>query len=140
MSTVLLEVVTPERIVVTHEVNMVSLRGGSGELGILPRHMPLATTVKPGVVKVKIGEGEDFISVSQGFLQVLPDRITLLVDTAEIGSQVDIERATRAKERAEKRLSDKTDGVDVMRAQTALHRALYRIEAAELSHKSGQLL
>lgn len=140
MSTVLLEVVTPERIVVTHEVNMVSLRGGSGELGILPRHMPLATTVKPGVVKVKIGEGEDFISVSEGFLQVLPDRITLLVDTAEIGSQVDIERANRAKERAEKRLSDKTDGVDVMRAQTALHRALYRIEAAELSHKSGQLL
>jgi len=140
VSTVLLEVVTPERIVVTHEVNMVSLRGGSGELGILPRHMPLATTVKPGVVKVKIGEGEDFISVSEGFLQVLPDRITLLVDTAEIGSQVDIERANRAKERAEKRLSDKTDGVDVMRAQTALHRALYRIEAAELSHKSGQLL
>lgn len=140
MSTVLLEVVTPERIVVTHEVNMVSLRGGSGELGILPRHIPLATTVKPGVIKVKIGEGEDFISVSEGFLQVLPNRITLLVDTAEIGSQIDIERANRAKERAEKHLSDKTDGVDVMRAETALHRALYRLEAAELSHKSGQLL
>jgi len=140
VSTVLLEVVTPERIVVTHEVNMVSLRGGSGELGILPRHIPLATTVKPGVIKVKIGEGEDFISVSEGFLQVLPNRITLLVDTAEIGSQIDIERANRAKERAEKHLSDKTDGVDVMRAETALHRALYRLEAAELSHKSGQLL
>lgn len=140
MSTVLLEVVTPERVVLSHEVNMVSLRGGAGELGILPRHMPLATTVKPGVIKVKIPEGEDYIAVSSGFLQVRPDKITLLVDTAEIGSKVDIERATRARERAEKRLADKGESLDGVRAEAALRRAVHRLEAAELSEKSGQTL
>ena len=140
MSTVLLEVVTPERVVLSHEVNMVSLRGGGGEIGILPRHIPLATTVKPGVIKVKIPEGEDYIAVSDGFLQVKPEKVTLLVDTAEIGSQVDIDRATRAKERAEKRLSDKSENVDATRAEAALRRAVHRLEAAEQSHKSGQPL
>ena len=140
MSTVLLEVVTPERLVLAHDVNMVSLRGGAGELGILPRHMPLVTTVKAGVIKVKLAEGEDFIAVTEGFLQVRPDKITLLVDSAEIGSNVDIERATRARERAEKRLSEKPESFDALRAEAALRRALHRLEAAELSEKSGQLL
>ncbi|MCF8567161.1 F0F1 ATP synthase subunit epsilon [Alicyclobacillus tolerans] len=140
MSTTLFEVVTPEHIVLSHQVNMVSLRGGGGELGILPRHTALATTVKAGVIKVKLPEGEDYVAVSDGFLQVLPDRITMLVDTAEFGGAVDIERAQQAKERAEKRLGERSDTVDTVRAEAALARALRRLQAAELSTKAGNTL
>lgn len=136
MSTVLLEVVTPERVVVSEQVNMVSVRSGGGELGILPRHAPLAATVKPGIVRVKVPGGEDFIHVSGGFLEVLPERVTILANAAEIGSMVDVERAREAKERAEKRLGQR-DGIDVVRAEAALLRAINRLEAAE---KAGKLL
>lgn len=119
---------------------MLSLRGGGGELGILPRHTPLATTVKPGVIKVKLAEGEDFLSVSEGFLQVMPDRITLLVETAEIGSFLDLDRVRLAKERAEKRLAEHADDVQTERAKAALQRANHRTEAAELSVKHGEVI
>ena len=140
MSTVPLEVVTPERVVLNAEVQMVTLRGGGGDLGILPRHAPLATTVRPGVVKVRVAEGEDYLAVGGGFLHVMPDRITLLVDTAEIGSQVDVERAANARERAEKRLSERGAEVDVARVEAALMRARHRLQAAELSTRSGEAL
>ncbi len=140
MSTVLLEVVTPERIVVSLEVNMLIVRGGSGEIGILPRHAPLATTVQPGIMKVRTPEGEDFVAVSDGFLHVVPDRITVLVGTAEIGSRVDAERAERARQRAQQRLAERSVEIDAARAEAALHRALYRLQAAELSTKAGAVL
>jgi F-type H+-transporting ATPase subunit epsilon len=140
MSTVLLEVVTPERQLLAEEVSMVSLRGGDGDLGILPRHAPLATTVKPGIVKVKLPAGEDFIHVTGGFLEVLPDRITILADTAEIGGYIDVERATRAKERAEERLSRATDPEERAEAEAALKRANLRLETAERSARAGHLL
>lgn len=131
MSTTLLEVVTPERVVLTREVNMVSLRTGGGELGILPRHAPLAATVKPGVVWVKTSEGDEFIAVSGGFLEVTPTRVTILATTAELGEQVNIDRALRARERAEGRLNQRSADIDLERAQRALQRALARLEAAE---------
>lgn len=138
--TVPFEVVTPDRIVLTVDVNMVSLRGGGGELGILPRHAPLSATVRPGIVKVQLPEGEDFVAVTSGFLQVVPYRITLLVETAEVGSLVDIERANRAKERAQKRISEHGNEEDILRAEAALQRALHRLEAAELSGRYGDLI
>lgn len=138
--TVLFEVVTPDRVVLSTDVDMVSLRGGGGELGILPRHTPLCTTVNTGIVRVRLGEGHDFIAVTSGFLQVVPDRITLLTNTAELGSFIDVERAERAKERAEKRLSDSHDAWEAKRAEAALRRALTRMEAAELSARYGDLL
>ena len=133
MSTVLLEVVTPERIVLTREVNMIIVRGGGGEIGILPRHAPLATTVQPCVMKVRVPEGEDCLAVSDGFLHVAPDRVTLLLGAAEIGSQIDVERAARARDRAQKRLAERTAEMDTERAEAALRRASNRLEAAGLS-------
>lgn len=134
------EVITPDRVVLRTQVNMVSLRGGGGELGILPRHTPLSTTVKPGIVKVRLEQGEDYLAVASGFLQVVPDRITLLVDTAEIASHIDVERAQRARERAEKRLGDGGADLDTLRAQAALMRAMMRLEAAQMSAQNGEVL
>lgn len=140
MSTVPFEVVTPDKLVLSCEVSMITLRGGDGEIGILPRHMALATTVKPGLVKVKFAEGEDFIAVSGGFLEVLPNRVTLLADTAELPANIDVARAKLAKERAEHRLVQHTDQNDVARAERALERAMIRIEAVDFSAKHGNVL
>ncbi|MHB1628542.1 MAG: ATP synthase F1 subunit epsilon [Bacilli bacterium] len=138
--TVPFEVVTPDRVVLAIDVEMVSLRGGGGDIGVLPRHTPLSTTVSPGIVKVKLPEGEDYVAVTSGFLQVVPDRITLLVETAEVGSLIDIDRALRARERAQKRISEYANEADIVRAEAALQRALNRLEAAELSGRYGDLI
>ncbi|MCL6632598.1 MAG: F0F1 ATP synthase subunit epsilon [Alicyclobacillus herbarius] len=140
MSTVLFELVTPERQLLSQEVSMVSLRGGDGELGILPRHAPLATTVKPGIVKVKLPTGEDFIHVTGGFLEVLPNRITLLADAAEVGGYIDVDRAQRAKEEAEERLARAATAEERADAEAALRRASLRLETAEKSAQAGHLL
>jgi F-type H+-transporting ATPase subunit epsilon len=138
MSTVPFEVVTPDKLLLSREVSMVTLRGGYGEIGILPRHTALATTVKPGLVKVKLPDGsEDFIPVTGGFVEVLPTRITLLADAAELPEEIDVERARAAKERAEQRIAKPSEGIDVVRAEAALKRALSRLEAIELSGKNG---
>lgn len=139
MSTVLLEVVTPERLLLSHEVSMVIVRGGAGEIGILPRHAPLATTVQPGIVKVRMEEGEDFIAVSGGFLEVRPDRITLLADTAETAVTLDVDRANRSKQRAEERIAQRGEDVDVAQAEAARERAMRRLEMHELSGAAGNV-
>jgi len=140
MSTVTFEVVTPDRVVLTQDVNMVSLRGGDGELGILPKHMALATTVKPGIIRVKLPEGEDYVAVTGGFLEVLPHRITVLAETAEVASEIDVDRATSSKTRAEQRLAERTSEDEMRRAELALQRALNRLEVVELSARNGNIL
>ena len=127
-------------MVLARDVEMVSLRGGGGELGILPRHMALATSVKPGLIKLKLPEGEVFIPVSGGFLEVLPTRITLLADTAELPQEIDADRAEKAKSRAEQRLSGRVDGLDVARAEAALARAQARLLAVERAGEAGNPL
>jgi len=139
MSTVPFEVVTPDKLVLSTEVNMVSVRGGDGELGILPRHMALATTVKPGIVRVKLPAGEDYIAVTGGFLEVLPTRITILAETAETALDIDAARARAAKERAEARLIQRQEDVDVIRAEAALERAMRRLEVLEMSARGGNI-
>lgn len=139
MSTVLLEVVTPDRLLLSEQVNMVIIRGGSGEIGILPRHAPLATTVQPGLVKVRLDGGEDYISVSGGFLEVRPDRITLLADAAEISTTLDVDRANRAKQRAEERLSQRGEGIDMALTEAARDRALRRLQMLEQSNATGNV-
>ncbi|MBX6352111.1 MAG: F0F1 ATP synthase subunit epsilon [Thermoflavifilum sp.] len=141
MLTVPLEVVTPDKVVLSEPVRMVIFRGGDGELGILPRHAPLATTLKPGVVKVRLEDGsEDFIAVTDGFVEVRPDKVTILANAAEVSHQIDTARAAAAKERAEARLAQRTEGVDVARAEAALRRAIHRLEAAELGARAGHPL
>jgi len=139
LSTTLLEIVTPERIVYSGDVNMVSIKTGGGELGILPKHAPLAATVKPCIVRVKVAGGEGYVHVSGGFLEVLPERVTVLADVAELPQDIDVARAEAAKQRAEQQLSQR-DNIDVARAEAALRRALARLELRELIEKSTDVL
>ncbi|MCL6454652.1 MAG: F0F1 ATP synthase subunit epsilon [Alicyclobacillus sp.] len=140
MSTTLLEVVTPERIVYSGEVNMVSIKTGGGELGILPKHAPLAGTVKPCIVRVKVAGGEGYIHVGAGFLEVLPERVTVLANVAELPEDIDVERAEAARQRAEQRLNQHDSGTDVDRAEAALRRALARLEVVERTRNAGNVL
>jgi F-type H+-transporting ATPase subunit beta len=123
MSTSRLEVVTPQRRILTVEVESVIAPGAEGYLGILPRHAPLLTTLKPGVVYYrKVGGKTERMAVSGGFMEAGPDKVIILADTAELSWEIDVERARRAKERAEKRLRERYAGLDVARAEFALQR------------------
>ncbi|WP_127534246.1 F0F1 ATP synthase subunit epsilon [Paenibacillus kobensis] len=127
MSTLLLEIVTPERTVYAQEVNMVSVKGADGELGILPNHIPLVTPLRIAPVIVKKDGVSEKIAVSGGFIEIRKDKVVILAESAELASNVDVTRAEAAKKRAEDRLSTKQSDVDQVRAELALQRALNRI-------------
>ena len=130
MSTFLLEIVTPERKVYAEQVNMVSVKGVEGELGILPNHIPLVTPLENCTDYCEEnGLKDEFIAVNGGFMEVRKDKVVILAESAELPEQIDIDRAKAAKERAEKRLAEtKQDNVDFKRAEASLQRALNRIE------------
>lgn len=125
-----IEVVTPERKVYDSNANLIIARGGDGDLGIMAGHTPLVTTLKTSVLRVKTDNGEHSIAVSGGFLEVKPEQVTVLAETAELPEEIDVNRAERAKERAERRLANKANDTDVRRAEMALARALNRLEVA----------
>jgi F-type H+-transporting ATPase subunit epsilon len=130
MSTLRLEIVTPERKVYEKDVNMVVVRGVAGELGILPNHIPLVTPLKIAPVKAKIGNNDEFIAVHGGFMEVRKDKVVILAEAAEMGSDIDVSRARLAKERAERRLAQKQSDYDAQRAESALQRAMNRLDVA----------
>lgn len=127
MSTLRLEIVTPERTVYDKDVNMVVARGVDGDLGIMPHHIPLVTPLKIAPVKAKIGNNDEYIAVHGGFMEVRKDKVVILAESAELGSDIDVHRAQQAKERAQDRLNHKQTEVDHKRAEAALQRALTRI-------------
>ncbi|RTE08977.1 F0F1 ATP synthase subunit epsilon [Paenibacillus whitsoniae] len=129
MSTFLLEIVTPERKVYAEDVNMVSVKGVAGELGILPNHIPLVTPLKIAPITVKKqGQKDQVLAVNGGFMEVRKDKVVILAESAELPEQIDVDRAKAAKERAEKRLAEtKQENVDFKRAEASLQRALNRI-------------
>ncbi|MGO4499906.1 F0F1 ATP synthase subunit epsilon [Paenibacillus sp. 2RAB27] len=129
MSTFLLEIVTPERKVYAEQVDMVSVKGAEGELGILPNHIPLVTPLRIAPITVKkAGSKDEVIAVNGGFMEVRKDKVVILAESAELPEQIDIDRARAAKERAEKRLAEtKQDNVDFKRAEASLQRAVNRI-------------
>ncbi|MCL6612902.1 MAG: F0F1 ATP synthase subunit epsilon [Peptococcaceae bacterium] len=130
-STQRLEIVTPEKKVFTGDVNFVVVPGELGELGFLPNHAPLMSALKIGIVRVQ-QEGKSFkVAVSGGFVEVRGNRVTILADTAERDDEIDRERAERARERAEKRLAEKSPDLDLVRAELALKRALNRLKALQ---------
>jgi F-type H+-transporting ATPase subunit epsilon len=106
--TLLCEIVTPERIVYTNEVEMVIAPTLDGEIGILPLHAPLVTVLRAGELRVRYNDNKDveWFAVSGGYLQVHEDKVIVLADAAEHASRVDVERARRAKELAEQRMAD----------------------------------
>ncbi|HBI03230.1 MAG TPA: F0F1 ATP synthase subunit epsilon [Paenibacillaceae bacterium] len=134
MNTIAIEVVTPERLVYRGEARIVVARGVEGDLGILPNHIPLVTPLKiaPVVVK-KANEGqEETIAVSGGVMEVRKEKITILAETAELPDTIDVDRALRAKERAERRLAESgQEDFDFKRAQLALQRAIMRLSVAQ---------
>jgi F-type H+-transporting ATPase subunit epsilon len=128
-----LEVVTPEKYVISEDVEIVMAPGTLGEFGILSGHTPFLTSLKPGRINYKDAAGkEKMIFVSGGFSEALPDRVTILAESAEKRRDIDINRATAALERAQKRLAqEKADNINFERAKIAMYRAIERIKIAE---------
>lgn len=127
----MLEVVTPERKVFSEEVQGIVVPATEGYLGVLANHAPMITGLNVGVANLTIGSGVISMAISGGFMEVVDNKVIMLVDTAELGDEIDVLRAQQAKERAEKRLRDKAADLDFNRAEAALKRALARLEAKE---------
>ena len=131
-----LEVVTPEKVLVKDSAEEMQLPGKNGYPGILPGHAPLLTELAIGQMTYRNGGTMHCMAIAWGFAEVLPDRVTVLAELAELAEDIDVERAREAKERAEKRLASGDAEVDVQRAQAALARANCRLQVAEVAPSS----
>ena len=133
------EIITGERVVYAADVESVTLPGIEGELTVLPKHAPLLTMLKPGELIVR-REGEEVsMAVSGGFLEVMPDKVVVLADTAERAEEIDIARAEAARRRAEESLRQATTEEEIARARVALQRALVRMRVAERRRRRERL-
>jgi len=129
-----LEVVTPSGAKVNEDVDIVNAPGYGGDFGVLANHAPFLSTIKVGTLTYENGKKRESLMVSGGFCEVSNNKITFLVESAEVGSEIDVERAMRAKDRAEKRLAQaaqQTDNFNRRRAEVALQRALARLKVAK---------
>ena len=133
MGVLYLEVVTPEKVVVSQEVESVVAPGSLGEFGVLEGHVPFLSGIVPGEVHYSSGDDTERIAVSTGFAEVSNDRVSILVDAAERAHEIDVERARQAVERAKERLAKDrgAEDIDLMRAEAASKRATARIKLAE---------
>ena len=128
-----LEVVTPEKVLVSSEADMVVAPGTMGEFGILEGHVPFLSGILPGELRFTIDGKTERFAVMDGFLEVSNDKVSVLVDAAESANDIDIERARKAMERARERLAKErgVEDVDFIRAEAALKRAISRLKVAE---------
>jgi F-type H+-transporting ATPase subunit epsilon len=136
MAQINLEVVTPSGSVVSEQVDIVTAPGVGGEFGVLANHAPFLSTVKTGTLTFKKDKQTKYLMVTGGFTEVSNNKITFLVENAEFGNEIDVDRALRAKERAEKRLAQAqqaTEKINRTRAEAALQRAMARLRAAEMA-------
>jgi F-type H+-transporting ATPase subunit epsilon len=131
MKTIKVSVVTPDGPVYDAEVEMVSAKAKSGELGIMAGHVPMVAPLDIAAVRLKKEGRTYYIAINGGFLEVRPDVVTILAQSAERAETIDLVRAQSAKERAEKRLQENPDSIDIKRAEIALKRAVNRINIAE---------
>jgi F-type H+-transporting ATPase subunit epsilon len=132
-----LVIVTPERQLLREKVVEVQLPGQSGYLGVLPGHAPLITELGIGELSYHDASGKEstHIAIMSGFAEVLPDRVTVLAETAEFAEEIDVERAKQALERARARIASNATDMDWERASAALQRALIRIKVGEFASK-----
>jgi F-type H+-transporting ATPase subunit epsilon len=127
----LLEVVTPDRLVLSTEAEVVVCPGVEGQFGVLPGHIPFLSALEIGEMYFKTGGKTEYLAVSGGFAEVTGEKVTIVAESAEIGREIDVERAKRALERAEKRLAAaKTAEIDWARAEAALRRSMMRMKVA----------
>ena len=133
MGTLHLEVITPEKVVVSQEVDTVVAPGTEGEFGVLPSHINFLSGIVPGELRFSSGDKKEYLAVTTGFAEVLSDRVSVLVETAEKSREIDIERAQEAIERAKQRLAKDraSEDIDFIRAEAALERAISRIKVAK---------
>jgi len=133
MSKLYLEVITPEKVVVSQEADIVVAPGTLGEFGVLPEHVAFLSGIEPGELRFTLDGKTESLAVAAGFSEVFKNRVSVLVDAAEISHEIDVERARRAMERARERLGKDrgTEDVDFLRAEAALRRAIVRIKVAE---------
>jgi F-type H+-transporting ATPase subunit epsilon len=134
-----LEIVTPERLAYEDDVDMVLVPGVEGELGILPHHTPLVSLLGVGELVIRKDGNEETFAIAGGFLQVRPDKVVVMAETADLDSEIDLEKARQARDEAEKALeSGYVEGADLSAARAELQRALLRIRVAESRHREGR--
>lgn len=139
MAKMQLEIVSPDKMVYQAEVSMVIVRSTDGELGILPHHLPLITGLVPHVMRVKIDDREELIAVAGGFMEVQPEKVTILASAAETPIEIDVLRAQQAYQRAKARIDTfhahnaESKELDFERAKAALDRAVARLKATNHS-------
>ena len=122
-----LRIVTPERVFYEGEVSMVEFNTTEGEIGIYKKHVPMTVIVSPGIVTITEADGTKVAALHAGFAEILQDKVVILAEIIEWPEEIDVERAEAAKSRAEERIRSKTPETDILRAETALQRALARI-------------
>jgi F-type H+-transporting ATPase subunit epsilon len=133
-----LEIVTPERLAFSDTVDSVVVPGIEGELGILPHHAPLLSTLGFGELRIRRGGAEESFAIVGGFVQVRPDKVVVMAETADLSSEIDLERAQEARREAERALEGGyREGIDLSAARAALQQALLRIRVAERRHREG---
>jgi F-type H+-transporting ATPase subunit epsilon len=135
----LLEIVTPERLAYSDTVDAVNLPGIEGELGVLPHHAPLVSMLGVGELRIRKGGGEESFAIVGGFLQVRPDKVVVMAETADMASEIDLEKAQQARREAEQALESgaRAEAVDLSAARASLQQALLRIRVAERRHREG---
>ncbi len=127
----LLEVVTPDRLVLSTQAEVVVCPGVEGQFGVLPGHIPFLSALDIGEMYYKAGGKTEYLAVSGGFAEVTGEKVTIVAESAEVGREIDIERARRAQERAEKRIAaGKAAEIDWVRAEAAMRRSLMRMKVA----------
>src|SRR5438046_10248352 len=132
------EIVTPERLAYSDTVDSVVLPGSEGEMGVLPHHAPLLATLGLGELRIRKGGAEDHFAIVGGFVQVRPDKVVIMAETADMASDIDLEKAQEARREAEKALeAGYHEGADLAAARAALQGALLRIRVAERRHREG---
>ena len=132
-----LEIVTPASSVVSEQVDEVQIPGAEGSFGVLPGHTPLLATLQVGELWYRKGQDTSYAAVSFGFVEVLPDRVTILAQIAEAADQVDVTRAQTAEKRAKDRLARPTQDMDIERARLAMSKAVVRLRVASRTRTRG---
>lgn len=125
-----LQIVTPDRLVVREQVDEVQIPGSEGYFGVLPGHTPLLASLTVGELWYRKGQEKTYLSIAGGFAEVLPDRVTLLATLAERAEEIDVARAEAAKQRAEQRLSQPKTDIDYERARLSLQKSIIRLQVS----------
>jgi F-type H+-transporting ATPase subunit epsilon len=134
-----LEIVTPERLAYDDTVDSVVVPGSEGELGVLPHHAPLVSTLGVGELRIRKGGQEESFAIVGGFLQVRPDKVVVMAETADLAGEIDLQKAEEARREAERTLeTGHVEGADLAAARAALQQALLRIRVGERRRREGR--